>query len=172
MVVAGGRYDNGTLVSQIGIFDPATQSWDDGGQLAMARTGHTASALSDGRVLFAGGYTANGVSSDVEIYDPRTGQSVHSGDMWSPRVNHAAASLGSVVFIAGGSDGSSVLDHVELFDADSGQTQSLAVRMSGPRKDFTATTLLDGHVLIAGGRTTPVFWRPAEIFESGSRNIF
>src|SRR5688500_5861042 len=110
MVIAGGRYDNGTLVSQIGIFDPASQSWDNGGNLAMARTGHTASALSDGRVLFAGGITANGVTSDVEIYDPRTGQSVHSGDMWSPRVNHAAAALGMVVFIAGGSDGFSVLD--------------------------------------------------------------
>ena len=44
MVIAGGRYDNGSLVSQIGIYEPATQSWQDGGQLAMARTNHTATA--------------------------------------------------------------------------------------------------------------------------------
>ena len=116
MVVAGGRYDTGALVSQIGIYDPASQSWDDGGQLVVARSGHTATALPDGRVLFAGGYTENGVSSDVEIYDPRIGQSVHAGNMWSPRVNHAAAQLGARVFIAGGSDGLSVLDHLEIFD--------------------------------------------------------
>jgi len=172
MVIAGGRYDNGTLVSQIGIFNPATQSWDDGGQLAMARTGHAAAALSDGRVLFAGGITANGVTSDVEVYDPRTGQSVHSGNMWSPRVNHAAASLGSVVFIAGGSDGLSFLDHVELFDGDTGQTESLAVRMGAAREKLSATTLLDGHVLIAGGRNDSGDLAIAEIFESGSRSIF
>jgi hypothetical protein len=172
MVIAGGRDDNGTLVSQIGIFDPASQSWDNGGQLLMARTGHTAAALPDGRVLFAGGITANGVSSDVEIYDPRTGQSVHSGDMWSPRVNHAAAALGSVVFIAGGRDGLSVLDHVEMFDSETGQTQSLAVRMSEPREKLTATKLLDGHVLIAGGRNDSGDLATAEIFESGNGGIF
>ena len=49
IVVAGGHSSDGTLVSQVGIYDPALQSWQDGGQLATARTGHTASALPDGR---------------------------------------------------------------------------------------------------------------------------
>ena len=39
VVVAGGHYSDGTLASQIGIYDPVSRSWQDGGQLAAARTG-------------------------------------------------------------------------------------------------------------------------------------
>ena len=51
VVVAGGRDPEGGLVSQIGVYDPATGTWADGGQLIEARAGHTATTLGDGRVL-------------------------------------------------------------------------------------------------------------------------
>ena len=173
IVVAGGQNSDGTLVSQVGIFDPASQSWEDGGQLAVARTGHTVTALHDGRVLIAGGRTENGPSFDVEIYNPNTRQSVHAGDMWVPRVNHAAAELGNgQVLIVGGSNGSGFLDYVELFDSATGQTESQAVRLTVARDWLTATRLLDGHVLIAGGRNESGSLAIAEIFVSGSRSIF
>ena len=173
IVVAGGQNSDGTLVSQVGIFDPASQSWEDGGQLAVARTGHTVTALHDGRVLIAGGRTENGPSFDVEIYNPNTRQSVHAGDMWVPRVNHAAAELGNgQVLIVGGSNGSGFLDYVELFDSATGQTESQAVRLTVARDRLTATRLLDGHVLIAGGRNESGSLAIAEIFVSGSRSIF
>src|SRR5688572_943510 len=173
IVVAGGHYSDGTLVSQVGIFNPASQSWEDGGQLAVARTGHTVTALDDGRVLIAGGRTVNGPSFDVEIYNPNTRQSVHAGDLWVPRVNHAAVELGSgLVLVAGGSNGSGVLDYLELFDATSGLTQSLSIRLAVAREKLTATRLLDGHVLLAGGRDGSGSLAVAEIFVSGSRSIF
>jgi N-acetylneuraminic acid mutarotase len=164
LVIAGGRTSEGTLVAQVGIYDPATQSWEDGGQLAMARAGHTATALRDGRVLFAGGRTENGVTFDVEIYNPTTKQSTHVGDLWAPRVNHAATELkNGLVLVVGGSDGSVVVDYVELFDPESGQTQSLVTRLIESREKATATTLLDGHVLIAGGRNETGTLATAEI---------
>ena len=173
LVIAGGRTADGTLVSQVGIYDPATQSWEDGGQLAMARANHTATALRDGRVLFAGGRTENGVTFDVEIYNPKTKQSAHVGDLWAPRVNHAAAELkNGLVLIVGGSDGSVVVDYVELFDPETGQTQSLVTRLVESREKATATTLLDGHVLIAGGRNETGTLATAEIFDSGSHSVF
>lgn len=173
IVVAGGHYSDGTLVSQVGIYDPASQSWQDGGQLGVARTGHTVTALDDGRVLIAGGRTVNGPSFDVEIYNPNTRQSVHAGDLWVPRVNHAAVELGSgLVLVAGGSNGSGVLDYLELFDSTSGLTQSLPIRLAVAREKLTATRLLDGHVLLAGGRDGSGSLAVAEIFVSGSRSIF
>jgi hypothetical protein len=173
IVIAGGRRSDGTLVSQIGIFNPASQSWEDGGQLTLARTGHTATALEDGRVLIAGGRTELGASFDVEIYDPNTRQSVHAGDLLAARVNHAAATLGNgSVLIVGGSNGSGVLDDIELFDPETGQTQSLVTRMAVAREKLTATRLLDGHVLIAGGRNDSGDLATAEIFVSGSHSIF
>ena len=173
IVVAGGNNSDGTLVSQVGIYNPASQSWQDGGQLGVARTGHTVTALDDGRVLIAGGRTVNGPSFDVEIYNPNTGQSVHAGDLWVPRVNHAAVELGSgLVLVAGGSNGSGVLDYLELFDTTSGLTQSLSIRLAVAREKLTATRLLDGHVLLAGGRDGSGNLAVAEIFASGSRSIF
>ena len=173
IVVAGGHYSDGTLVSQVGIYNPASQSWQNGGQLGVARTGHTVTALDDGRVLIAGGRTVNGPSFDVEIYNPNTGQSVHAGDLWVPRVNHAAVELGSgLVLVAGGSNGSGVLDYLELFDSTSGLTQSLPIRLAVAREKLTATRLLDGHVLLAGGRDGSGSLAIAEIFVSGSRSIF
>src|SRR5688572_30868067 len=173
IVVAGGHNSDGTLVSQVGIYDPASQSWQDGGQLGVARTGHTVTALDDGRVLIAGGRTVNGPSFDVEIYNPNTRQSVHAGDLWVPRVNHAAVELGSgLVLVAGGSNGSGVLDYLELFDSTTGVTQSLAIRLGVAREKLTATRLLDGHVLLAGGRDGSGSLAIAEIFVSGSRSIF
>src|SRR5688572_12502363 len=173
IVVAGGQHSDGTLVSQVGIYNPASQSWEDFGHLAVARTGHTVTALDDGRVLIAGGRTVNGPSFDVEIYNPNTRQSVHAGDLWVPRVNHAAVELGSgLVLVAGGSNGSGVLDYLELFDATSGLTQSLSIRLAVAREKLTATRLLDGHVLLAGGRDGSGSLAVAEIFVSGSRSIF
>ena len=173
IVVAGGHYSDGTLVSQVGIYNPASQSWEDGGQLGVARTGHTVTALDDGRVLIAGGRTVNGPTFDVEIYNPNTRQSVHAGDLWVPRVNHAAVELGSgLVLVAGGSNGSGVLDYLELFDSTTGVTQSLAIRLGVAREKLTATRLLDGHVLLAGGRDGSGSLAIAEIFVSGSRSIF
>ena len=173
LVIAGGRNPDGTLISQVGIYDPAARSWEDGGQLVTARAGHTATLLDDGRVLFTGGVTAHGVSFDVEIYDPATHAASHVGDLWVPRVNHAAAALrDGTVLIVGGSNGSTVIGYAEIFNPVTGQTQSLVATLAIPREKLTATTLLDGHVLVAGGRNADGDLAVAELFDPPSQSFF
>src|SRR4051812_42410997 len=70
--------------------------------------GHSATRLTDGTVLLAGGYDrATGIPMrSAQIYDPRTGALARVADMTSPRSGHTATRLpdGKVAF-AGGDDG-------------------------------------------------------------------
>ena len=76
MVVAGAMSEGmGILVLQTAeIYDPSTKVWTATAELAQARTGHSSTVLSDGKVLVVGGNTAGGTPiSTVEMYDPTTG---------------------------------------------------------------------------------------------------
>ena len=86
------RQDDGSSRVAFG-YDPASGAWAPAGSMAVARSGHAAAVLKDGRVLIAGGTAATGPSFDIEIYDPASGSSVHAGDMTLARVDHAAATL-------------------------------------------------------------------------------
>src|SRR4051812_9639126 len=50
----GGSGDGGFHIARTAeIYDPASNSWSSGGTMVVGRVGHTASLLSDGRVLVA-----------------------------------------------------------------------------------------------------------------------
>ncbi len=118
---------------------------------------HTATALADGRVLIVGGFLHNGALLDsAELFDPRTGRFAPVGSMPTPRMGHTATLLRSgQVLIAGGRGGelrdqSAITASALLFDPVT-QTFAPAGQMTTPRTDHTATLLLDGRVLLAGG---------------------
>ncbi len=142
------------------------------GQMASPRHGHTATLLSDGRVLVTGGFDidTNNLSpaisplSSAEIFDPATGNFSSTGSMQHPRAYHTATLLsGGKVLVAGGADSASA----ELFDPASG-TFTAAGSMTTGRLEHTATLLADGSVLLAGGfdsRSTRNALSTAEIFD-------
>src|SRR6266478_7595660 len=64
------------------------------GPLAVPRTGHAATALTDGRLLITGGRDSAGtIVATAEIFDPATETSTASATLASPRVNHTATLL-------------------------------------------------------------------------------
>jgi hypothetical protein len=76
--------------------------------MATARYGHTATLLSDGRVLVTGGW---GSSSDIldsaELFDPKTGTFGPTGSMTTARYGHTATLLSDGhVLVVGGQDAS------------------------------------------------------------------
>jgi hypothetical protein len=55
------------------IFDPTTGKFTATGPMADGRVYHTATVVSDGRVLIAGGFDGSRVVATAELYDSTTG---------------------------------------------------------------------------------------------------
>jgi hypothetical protein len=120
------------------------------GSMNKARSGHTASLLTDGKVLIVGGDDAS-----AELFDPATGNFTFTGNMTTERYGATVTTLanGKVLIAGGFGPGVSSLPRLntaELYDPSTG-TFSATGRMVVPRVLHTATLLNDGKVLIAGG---------------------
>lgn len=134
-----------------------------GATMTHARFGHTATAMSDGRVLIAGSAASERsttpIAATAELYDPATGRFSATPAMSVPRSGHTATWLPGTkqVLIAGGVDPapSAVVTppygSAELYGLASGSFAAVAAPMKVPRQGHTATLLQDGRVLIAGG---------------------
>ena len=88
-------------------------------------SGGTATLLRDGRVLFTGGDTTDGIVADAEMYDPQTKQFTTTPSLLTPRWHQTATRLrDGRILVAGGTertglaavtDGSPGLSSAELF---------------------------------------------------------
>ena len=156
VLVAGGSEDDSAFYSA-GLYDPDTGTWSITGRLNTARESYTATLLPNGKVLVAGGSDDNFNSlMSAELYDPATGRWSSTGSLHTARVSHTATLLANgQVLVDGGFDGGvygpdQTLDSAELYDPATG-TWSSTGNLNTARGAHTATLLLSGKVLVAGG---------------------
>jgi hypothetical protein len=159
-----------------------------------SRVNHTATLLSDGTVLVAGGATVNDQLTPLkscEIFDPVTGHWADTGNMNEPRKGHTATLLrrgdapGTVMVVGGGFELRADqkpwtnLQTSEFFNPVEG-TWTRGPDMSVPRSGASQTLLRwDRHeplvfkVLVAGGRSSPSTntLDSAELFTGGDVNV-
>jgi Galactose oxidase, central domain/Kelch motif len=135
------------------------------GSMNTARASHTATLLSNGKVLIAGGGYA-GCLASAELYDPAAGTFTATGSMTTARASHTATLLPSgKVLIAGGDDCSGPsLASAELYDPATG-TFVPTGSMTTAREKHTATLLGNGKVVIAGGLDRVVSFASAELYD-------
>jgi N-acetylneuraminic acid mutarotase len=148
VLIAGGNETTNTE-----LFDPAKGAWFATGRLNTPRlSGHTATALADGRVLVFGGQSGPNPDSrevSAEIYDPTTQVWTPTGSLGHVRY-HASATLlsdGRVLVVAGGGA------LAELFDPATGRWHFTEGPLFG--RDGATTLLQDGTVLMTGGTPNP-----------------
>jgi uncharacterized repeat protein (TIGR01451 family) len=159
-VLAVGGYQSASLdgivaVNSAEIYDPLADTWTPTVEsMAVARFGHTATLLSEGKVLVTGGSNIAGSSlSSAEVYDPLTGEWTTVAPMTGVRLGHSATLLPSGdVLVVGGfvRIANQVLASAELYDPLT-DTWSAAAPLRTARAAPAAALLPRGTVLVSGG---------------------
>jgi hypothetical protein len=177
VLITGGQ-SQGLYIATAELYDPATGVFTATGDMTTARGGHTATLLSDGQVLIAGGFGngfGNAYLNSAELYDPATGTFKATftitivnnqpvpvvTNMATGRATFGASSIGTTllpddrILIAGGlgTDGFGnpvFLNSAELYDPNTGKFNA-AGHMLDDRRLHTITRLSNGKILITGG---------------------
>jgi hypothetical protein len=174
VLIAGGFGGSGTESNpyrSAEIYDPRTGSFRPAGDMTIGRSGHTATLLTNGKLLISGGWTGRyNLRRSAELYDPATGVFSATGDMVIERAGNTAALLSDGrVLVAGGEDrGENALASAEIYDPATGKFTRTG-DMTEPRGQATATALRNGKVLIVGGGSgrypSQDVYRSAELYD-------
>jgi hypothetical protein len=149
------------------VYDPLASTFNLTGAMiyGYAAVGRSATLLTNGTVLFAGGELDRDfdiTSGDpwppyyayAELYDPSAGNLAPTGNMSEARWQHTATLLpdARVLITGGGPTVQQPYTHqsAELYNPSDATFSSIG-NMTAPRSSHTATLLNDGRVLIAGG---------------------
>ncbi len=151
----------GFVTDSAELYDPATGIFSSAGNTLFTHGQNpTATRLSDGRVLIAGGTFA---LTSAEIYDPVTGSFSPSSNLNHPRFAHTATLVpdGRVLIVGGGENTSTGVISTataEIYDPTTNGFNFTGSLNTG-RSGHVATLLPNGRVLIAGGtdNTSPSF---------------
>jgi hypothetical protein len=173
VLIAGGTGAAGKFLASAELYDPSAGKFTAIASMTVPRSNHTATMLPNGTVLIAGGRGKSSFGMTAELYDPGVGTFTATVNMVAERSYHTATMLtnGLVLIVGGdyftgglGAGFTGTTAGAELYDPEAGTfaaTGSIAV----PRAFHTATMLLDGKVLIAGGANAGVVFPSAELYD-------
>ena len=150
------------------IYDPKSERWrvvgDYGGS---GVTEQSATLLSDGKVLVAGGCCPDSLNfAGVSLYDPLMGTWTNTAALATPRVSQSATLLPSGdVLVTGGQDSNfNDIADPEIYDHQSGRWAA-AAGDSNKGALRAAVLLPSGQLLIVGGANTDA----AVLYDSNSK---
>lgn len=142
------------LFSHAALF--AQSNWISATDMSSTRQRHSATLLSDGRLLISGGaldFWGEVASATCEIYDPATEAWSSAGAMTVARSSHTSTLLpnGKVLVTGGYNGGGYALSSAEIYDPVTDQWTS-TTSMTYGRYRHQAVVLNADSILIIGGR--------------------
>jgi hypothetical protein len=186
-VAVTGGIDASGATSSTETFSTLTNQFTAGGAMSDSRQGHTATFLvmPTGELLVAGGQDASGtVLKSAEIYcfasgcygvSPMNTARVNAAASGEQFYTHIGCPAAPPALIAGGFDGTNVLQSAEVFDSGKGTftlTDQLGGSPMNAPRDFHTATLCAAGILIAGGQgATGVAQSTAEVFVAASNTF-
>jgi len=169
VLIAGGADASNRSLAAAEFYDPSAGRFVVTGSAGSSRAGASAAALSATQVMLDGGFSGSAaiknfsltlegdVLSGAEIFDEATGAFSPAGKMAAPRLGSTATALnnsnGEILVVGGQDNLGNVLDTAELYDPAARKFIAVTNTMSDRRMFHTATLLLSGKVLVAGGAT-------------------
>ena len=156
VLIAGG---DGALWSlgSAELYDPATGVFTATGNMATARSGHTATLLPNGTVLIAGDIRGQ---ASAELYDSSTGTFTPTRSLPTAPYGYTPATLLT--------DGRVLITLVDEAEAELYDPGTATFSKTSPRIPWvqgSATLLMNGKVLLAGGNDDPGASNLAEVYD-------
>ncbi len=150
------------------VYNPTTQAWQRVESLNTGRGYHTATRLSNGTVLVAGGLNASQgqrqILATTEVYDPATASWRMGPRLQEARQAHAATILPSgLVLVVGGLD-TAALASAEVYDLNHNVWYRLP-DLHVARLDHTLTFVAPDTLLVTGGRDSGASIASSEIYQ-------
>jgi hypothetical protein len=158
VLIAGGEVSDESpyTTNTAEIYDPSTATFSPTGNMIADHAFHQAILLGNGQVLIAGGASYGGRTGSprAELYDPATGTFAATGPYVKQTFGFNTAQGAETALLA---DGTVLLiweeDGAELYDPVTGTFSATGnpIRQSYNDGVPTATLLMNGKVLVAGG---------------------
>jgi RHS repeat-associated protein len=139
--------------------------------------GQSSTLLPNGSWLLLGGQGANGPKNTAVVRDSFTGQTQELREkLHTPRAYHSATMLpdGRVLIFGGVGPNGKVVNRPEIFNSRALKFEPVTpARLPAPRAFHSATLLIDGSVLIAGGEVNGEVLANAELWnpKTGSQSV-
>jgi len=174
VLVAAG-FDGLASLNSSELFSSLKQLWMPvSATMNEKRRGHTATLLQNGQLFIAGGFDGSAALKTSEIYNPANKTWTKSIVFNDGRFSHTATMMpnGRVLLVAGNPNAAVPISTTELHDPAQGSwnytkavSNGAATTMSVARANHTATLLLNGKTLVAGGSDFVTTHRSSELFD-------
>lgn len=171
VLITGGRSTHSSSPTSLftsELFDFRTRTWSMASSLSTGRHAHSATVLSNGTVLVAGGVAGSTTLSSAQVYSPSNGIWTTVGSLATARAGHKAVRLndGRVLVVGGSSNSGVGVSAAELYSASSSGWSTAG---TGPGcSSHTATMLTNGNVLVICGETNGASMLTASIYSPQS----